>query len=276
MAARDPHRFVNELDNAAVERLIARLESRAKDAVFARLFDKYVAQLTLPPSAQVLEVGCGTGAMVRFLAHRGDFSGKAFGVDQSPPFIEAARRFAQEESVSDRVEFRVGDAHSLDFSPATFDAVFAHTLISHVTEPATVLREMSRVVRPGGTVAVFDGDYASLTYAFPDHDFGRRMDVALVTATFNNPLVMRDLPRLFPELGLKMTAAWGDAVVEIGNGSYFKSFAETYAPSVARAGLLPAATVEAWLTAQRQSMEDGTFFASCNYYTYLARRTERA
>ena len=273
MAARDPHRFVNELDNAAVERLIARLESRAKDTVFARLFDKYAAQLALPPSAQVLEVGCGTGAMVRFLAHRGDFSGKAFGVDQSLPFIEAAHRFAQDENVSDRVDFRVGDAHSLDFSPATFDAVIAHTLISHVTEPTTVLRELARVVRPGGTVAIFDGDYASLTYAFPDHDFGHRMDVALVSANFNNPLTMRDLPRLLPELGLKMTAAWGDAVVEIGNGSYFKSFAETYAPSVTRAGLLPAETVEAWLTAQRQSMENGTFFASCNYYTYLARRT---
>ena len=273
MAARDPHRFVNELDAAAVERLIARLESRAKDTVFARLFDKYAVQLNLPPSAQVLEVGCGTGAMVRFLAHRSDFSGKAFGVDQSPLFIEAARRFAQEEGIGNRVEFRVGDAHGLDFLPATFDAAIAHTLISHVTEPITVLREMARVVRPGGTVAIFDGDYASLTYAFPDHDLGHRMDVAIVTATFNNPLVMRDLPRLLPEIGLKIIAAWGDAVVEIGNGSYFKSFAETYAPSVVRAGLLPVETVEAWLTAQRQSMENGTFFASCNYYTYLARRT---
>ncbi|MGE5159784.1 MAG: hypothetical protein ACM3OF_16755, partial [Gemmatimonas sp.] len=90
---------------------------------------------------------------------------------------------------------------------------------------------------------------------------------------FNNPLIMRDLPRLLPELGLKMTAAWGDAVAEIGTGSYFKSFAETYAPYVTRAGLLPAETVETWLAAQRQSMEKGTFFASCNYYTYLVRRT---
>lgn len=273
MAARDPHRFVNELDDAAVERLIARLESRAKDEVFARLFEKYASRLALPPSAKVLEVGCGTGATTRFLAQRGDFSGKVFGVDQSLPFIEAARQFAQDENVVERVDFRVGDAHSLDFPQATFDAVIAHTLISHVTDPSMVIREIARVVRPGGTVAIFDGDYASLTYAFPDHDFGHQMDVALVSATFNNPWVMRDLPRLLPELGLKMTVAWGDAVVEIGNGSYFKSFAETYVPYVIRASLLPAEAVEAWLTAQRQAMDNGTFFASCNYYTYLARRT---
>jgi hypothetical protein len=78
MVTRDPHRFVNELDKAALERLIARLESRAQDAVFARLFDKYATKLALPPSAQVLEVGCGTGALLRSLARRDDFTGEAF------------------------------------------------------------------------------------------------------------------------------------------------------------------------------------------------------
>jgi len=273
MAARDPHRFVNELDDAALERLITRLESRAQDEVFARLLDNYVVRLVLPPSARVLEVGCGTGAMLRFLARRDDFTGRAVGVDQCSHFIEAANRFAQVEHVSDRLVFQVGDAHHLDFPPATFDVVIAHTLISHVTEPAMVLSEMARVVRPGGTVVIFDGDYASLTYAFPDHGFGHQMDVALASATFNNPRIMRDLPRLLPEFGLKLTAAWGDAVAEIGHASYFKSFMETYAPYVKRAGLLPAQAVDVWLEEQLQAMENGTFFAACNYYTYLARRT---
>lgn len=272
MVARDPHRFVNELDEAAIERLIARLEGRAKDAVFTRLFDKYAAHLAPHAAAHVLEVGCGTGAMTRSLAQRADFSGKAFGVDQSDPFIDAARRFARDHDLGDRVDFRVGDAHDLDFPDASFEAVFAHTLISHVTDPMAVLREMVRVVRPGGIVAVFDGDYASLTYAYPDHEFGQRMDAAFATASFNNPRVMRDLPRLMPQLGLQLQAAWGDAVAEIGKGSYFRSFAETYAPYVAKAGFFSAEEVEAWLGAQRRAMDDGSFFASCNYYTYLASR----
>jgi SAM-dependent methyltransferase len=273
MSARDPHRFVNELDEAAIQRLIARLESRAQDDVFARLLDNYVVRLVLPPHARVLEVGCGTGAMLRFLARRGDFTGEAVGVDQCSPFIDAANRFALAENVGDRLVFQVGDAHCLDFPAASFDVVIAHTLISHVTEPATVLGEMARVVRPGGTVVIFDGDYASLTYAFPDHGFGHQMDVALASATFNNPRIMRDLPRLLPEFGLKLTAAWGDAVVEIGNGSYFRSFAETYVPYVKRSGLLPAQAVDVWLDEQQRAMKNETFFASCNYYTYLARRT---
>ena len=272
MVARDPHRFVNELDGSVIERLIARLEGRAKDVVFTRLFDKYAAHLAPHSTAQVLEVGCGTGATIRALARRTDFTGKAFGVDQSAPFIDAARKFARDENVGDRVDFMVGDAHSLDFPSAMFDAVFAHTLVSHVTDPETVLREMVRVVRPGGLVAVFDGDYASLTYGFADHGFGQQMDAALATASFNNPRIMRELPGLIPRLGLQMHQAWGDAVVEIGKGSYFRSFAETYVPFVIKAGLFSAEAAEGWLKAQRQSMDDGTFFASCNYYTYLTKR----
>lgn len=272
MSARDPHRFINELDEGALDRLVARLESRARDAVFSGLLEKYARRLPLSKDARVIEVGCGTGATLRMLARRSEFSGTACGVDQSSHFVAAASGFAQAENIGDRIVFQVGDAHSLDFPAETFDVAIAHTLISHVTEPARVLSEMARVVRPGGTVVIFDGDYSSLTYACPDHDFGRRMDAALATATFNNPLIMRDLPRLLPAHGLRLADAWGDAVAEIGKGSYFKSFAETYVPYVKRTDMLPAPAIDRWLDDQLQAMENGTFFAACNYYTYLAQR----
>jgi hypothetical protein len=102
------------------------------------------------------------------------------------------------------------------------------------------------------------------------------MDEALASASFNNPLIMRDLPRLMPEYGLEITSAWGEAVVEIGSGSYFKSFAETYAPYVSSAGLIAEDAVAAWLDAQQSFMEEGTFFASCNYYTYIAEPADTA
>ena len=272
MAARDPHRFVNELDRQSLDGLMARLESRAKDIVFASLLDKYIDRLRLPKTAMVLEVGCGTGAVTRSLAKREDFHGSVLGVDQSYTFIEAANRYALYENINHRVEFKVADAHALDLPSGTFDAVIAHTLISHVAQPIEVLREMARVTKLGGNVVIFDGDYASLTYAYPDHHFGHRMDVALADATFNNPRVMRDLPRLLPEFGLKIADAWGEAVVEIGSSSYFKSFAETYCSYVIQSGMIPEDSVRAWMTTQRQAMENGTFFASCNYYTYLTRR----
>jgi SAM-dependent methyltransferase len=272
MGPRDPHRFVNELDDATVGRLIARLETRAKDAVFNRPFDNYVTRLDLAPAARVLEVGCGTGAMLRALTRRSGFVGAAVGLDQSAAFIDAARGFAEAEGAGDRLTFQVGDAHALPFESGVFDAVIAHTLISHVTEPAVVLKELARVVRGGGSVAIFDGDYASLTYAYPDHEFGRRMDAALAAATFSNPFVLRRLPGWLPGIGLRLQEALPDVVAEIGSGSYFKSFAETYAPFVIRAGLVASADVDAWLAVQLKSIDAGTFFASCNYYAFLATR----
>lgn len=269
MAARDPHRFINELDKEAIDRLIQRLESRAKDHVFSRLFFKYAAQLDLPESAQVLEVGCGTGAMTRFLAQRDGFSGKAYGVDQSAAFIEAANCFARDENIADRIDFMIGDVHALEFEDNHFDAVIAHTLVSHVTDPTRVLQEMARVVKPDGTIVIFDGDYSSLTYAYPDHEFGASMDSALANATFNNTHVMRDLPRLLPTLDLKIVHAWGDAIVEIGQGSYFRSFAEAYVPYVKRSGLVADADADEWLSKQLEYMQSGSFFAACNYYTYM-------
>lgn len=272
MGTEDPHNVSHRLDEATAQRLIERLESRARDAAFCELFHQYIAALNLPDPARVLELGCGTGAMARALAARPDFSGTVVGLDQSPAFIAAARRLAVEDGVAESVEFAVGDAHAVGLDDECADAVIAHTVISHVSEPAGLLREMARLVRRGGSVVVFDGDYASLTYACPDAELGRRMDRALSTLTYRNPLVMRELVRLLPGAGLALTATLANVLAEIGSASYFRSFAETYAPMVVASGLLPAEEVERWLALQRAAMEDGTFFASCNYYAYLARR----
>ncbi len=98
------------------------------------------------------------------------------------------------------------------------------------------------------------------------------MEEGLVTAVFNNPRVMPSLPRLLRQVGLELTETVPHLIVEIGTGSYFKSFAETYAPLVSRASLVAAEHVETWLAEQQRAMEQGTFFAACNYYTFLARR----
>ena len=95
------------------------------------------------------------------------------GVDQSPEFIAAAQRLAAEDGVGDRVEFVVGDAHELDLPAASFDAAVARTLVS---TSATRWRCRASRARhpPGGSVAIFDGDYASLTFGSADRSSARR------------------------------------------------------------------------------------------------------
>ena len=272
MVVHDPHRFVNNLDEDDLAVLAERLESRGKDSVFSGLTRKYLKHLTISPNHRIIEVGCGTGVVLRELARHYDLKSEIYGVDHCPSFVLAAGQNTEAENLPINLEFKVGDAHSLDFSDNYFDLVIAHTVLSHVTEPAKVLAEMARVARPNATLVIFDGDYTSLTYGFPDHEFGLRMDSALATSTFNNPRIMRDLPRLLQSLGLTLAQAWGDAVVEIGEGRFFKSFANTYAPYIKKSGLLSPQAVDIWLKEQNKAMEKRTFFAACNYYTYIIKK----
>ena len=61
----------------------------------------------------------------------------------------------------------MGDVHALDFPDHTFDVVHAHQVLQHVADPVTALREMRRVTKPGGVIAVRDSDYAAFTW-FPE------------------------------------------------------------------------------------------------------------
>ncbi len=272
MTSVDPHCRSHSLDDETAGRLISRLESRAQDAVFTRLFDRYADALEFSDDSVTLEVGCGTGAMIRALVNKPNFRGRVVGVDQSPAFINAATDFADRAGIADRVEFRVGDAHDLACESGEFGLVIAHTVISHVVDPESAINECARVLRPGGLLAVFDGDYSSLTYGFPeDPELGRRMDRALAETTFHNPLVMRDLIGLLPACGFEIDDTLVDVVSEIGKASYFKSFADTYAPMVASGDMMGAGEVERWVDGQAELIAGGRFFASCNYYTYLSR-----
>jgi SAM-dependent methyltransferase len=278
MRSRDPHRYSNELDDVVIQRLIARLESRACSPVFLKPLQTYLARLEFTPEMHILEIGCGTGAIARIIAkHRTDQFGAVpmqpiLGLDQSSAFIAAAEKFAEQSSVADQLQFKVADAHVLPQGDAEFDVIIAHTLLSHVTEPKQVLQELARVLKPSGILVVFDGDYASLTYAYEFAALGRDMDQALANATFNNPMFIRQLPLWLDELGLRRCDAWGEALIEIGEADYFKTFAQTYVPAVIDAGLADETMALRWLEYQLMADASDAFFASCNYYTFFLGR----
>ncbi|MGQ0574335.1 MAG: class I SAM-dependent methyltransferase [Pseudonocardia sp.] len=97
------------------------------------------------PGTALLDLGCGPGVFSRAAVDRGAL---VTGVDHDP---QAVRHAAAE--VPD-VTFQVGDAHELDLRDGSFDVVAAVQLLTHVANPLRVLREMGRVARPGGVVAV--------------------------------------------------------------------------------------------------------------------------
>lgn len=105
----------------------------------------------LGPGMRVLDVGCGSGALTRFLLPALQGRGEVVGVDLDEGLLALAREETRGGGV--RVRFERGDALELPFEDRSFDAVASQFLLCVLPEPLRALREMMRVARPGATIA---------------------------------------------------------------------------------------------------------------------------
>ena len=218
MAKSDVYQSVGGLAPDAQQRIIDRLEFRGQDPVFVAMRDSYLNRMNLASAKRILDLGCGTGVVTRALAKREDVTAEIVGIDLSETLIDAARGLARDEGLSDQIQFRVGDCHALDDADASFDAVVTHTLISHVSDPSALIGESARVTAPGGPIAIFDGDYASMTFGAGDPDVNAGIVVGILDAVVANPHVMRRLPDLLKQSGLELTDFIPELHAEAGAG----------------------------------------------------------
>jgi SAM-dependent methyltransferase len=114
----------------------------------------------LTSGARLLDVGCGPGTITADLAGA---VAQVTALEVTADALDLARAEIARRAVTN-VEFAVGDVHALDFPDDTFDVVHAHQVLQHLGDPVAALREMRRVTRPGGIVAVRDSDYAGFTW----------------------------------------------------------------------------------------------------------------
>lgn len=121
----------------------------------------------LRPGLDLLDVGCGPGTITADLAAL-VAPGRVVGLDREEAPLDGARAVAADRGLTN-VTYVVGDVYALDFPDASFDVVHAHQVLQHLVEPVVALREMARVARPGGLIAVRDGDYGSMSW-FPVSD----------------------------------------------------------------------------------------------------------
>ncbi|MFC7303322.1 class I SAM-dependent methyltransferase [Streptomyces monticola] len=116
----------------------------------------------LKPHMKILDIGCGPGTITADLATLVP-QGHVTAVDAAPGVLARARAHAAERGL-ENVEFTTADVHALDYPDDTFCVAHAHQVLQHVGDPVQALREMRRVVKPGGIVAVRDADYAAMSW----------------------------------------------------------------------------------------------------------------
>ena len=130
---------------------------------------------SLEPGQHLLDVGCGPGTITIDLAAR-VAPGTVVGIDDAAAVIAEAEELGKRRNTTN-VAFATGNVYNLAFEDKTFDVAHAHQLLQHLRNPERGLREMRRVLRPGGLLAVRDSDYAAFAWAPRDPHLDRWLEL---------------------------------------------------------------------------------------------------
>jgi SAM-dependent methyltransferase len=136
-------------------------EQRRLAAFNALTNPSFLGFLRLGEARSVLEVGSGLGILTREVA-RSNPQAEVVGVEYSQAQLKKAEKHGQPN-----LRFVQGDAHSLRFEDDSFDVVYCRWLLEHVSDPVGVVREMRRVLKPGGTIFVQENDVSLQRYDPP-------------------------------------------------------------------------------------------------------------
>ena len=261
MSEHDPWRAVDAQPN--VRAMIAGLEARGGTPAQVRLRARFLRFVPVRRGERVLEVGCGTGVVLRDLAPRVGPRGAVVGVDVSRTILATARRLCQADS---RITLRHAHGARLPFAAGSFDTALAMTVILHVADPLGVVREMARVTRPGGRVGLQDQDFGMLGVTHPDRETSDHILRGVVHRLYEEPYSGRRLPGLLREAGLERVRVLTDFFQDTTLEPWTKTFLERRAEAAVRFGLVDAASAQKWLDGFTALVAEGGFVFTMTYF----------
>jgi SAM-dependent methyltransferase len=131
---------------------VASLEERGRSG-YMGVVRALLDTLAIVPSESVLEVGCGSGVIMRELARRTAGANRVIGRDMSPYLLREARALARREGLLERIDFGEGRAEALPLADGSVDVALSSTVFEE-GDANIMLSEITRVTRPGGRVGV--------------------------------------------------------------------------------------------------------------------------
>ncbi len=247
----------------------------------------------LAPAAgeTAVDLGSGTGEDVVGLAQLVGPAGRAIGVEPSPGLrAEAVRRAAEtgehdtgagadrrpgldgRPGVDGRfgVEFVDGYAGALPFEDESVDVLRSERVLQHVADPAVAVRDMTRVLRPGGRIVLIDTDWSTAIIHPADPAVLQRM-VDHFVADSANPYSGRRLRGLLAEAGLEITGETAATWIEAQEGAR-RGFATMMHLNALNAGIITRAEAEAFAQGIADAADRGAFHLSLTMYAVSARK----
>jgi len=264
----DLYARIREQPRDVLDTIAKSLNVRASEPAMQAICARYMAQIALPGGARVLEIGCGNGATTKLIMQHVR-PAQLVGIDPSCVFIDMAREtFAGEP----RVSFAVGDAVATGQADAFFDLVIAHTVYSHLVDPEAALAEARRVLRPGGQLVIFDGDFATLTVALCDDDPLQSAVGAVLRHMVHAPYLMRRLPALVTAAGFRVQSVEPHGYVQTTSPDFLLTLLARGANAAGRAGEIGQGLVDGLDGEARRRVANGTFYGAFLFLSLAARK----
>jgi SAM-dependent methyltransferase len=195
-----------------------RVDAEWSRAVFAQRTGEVAAFLApyLRAGMRLLDCGCGPGSITVDLA-RTVAPGEVIGIDLREDALAHGRALAIERGIAN-LTFEAASVYQLPYPDGAFNAAFACAVLQHLAAPIAALREMRRVLTPGGVIGIVDGS-ATITFRYPTNSLLDKWDRLRALEREHNagrPSDALRLRALLREAGFARTQASGDMVTEAG------------------------------------------------------------
>ncbi|GAA2884721.1 methyltransferase domain-containing protein [Pseudonocardia halophobica] len=257
-----------DLDHAALPATyVAALEAFDRLPLLRELKALAIERTGTGPGSRVLDVGCGFGLETLRLARRVQPGGAVTGVDLSADFVAEGRRRAAAEGVP--VELLRADARHLPFADASFDVTRIERVLIYLDDPWAALREIVRVTRPGGVIAIIAPDFDTNTVNVPDEALARAVLAHECDTAVVHGLLARDLRGHLLDLGVRDVRVASRMVV------FDPDLAAQYFTGIGRsagaAGVIDQEAATRWVATIAELHRTDRLFAAIGYYLFTGR-----
>ena len=263
----DPFQDVDAAGPAFVAMFADAMDLRQSDPTMEAIVADYLGRLAPSDGDRVIEVGAGAGAVTRRIAAFAP-GATVIGYEPSEGFVAEARARGRDHA---NLTFERADGTALPVADGAVDAAVLHTVLTRDPEPARLIAEAARVLRPGARLAICDSDFSKATMSGGPNDPLDACARAFVSDFVTDPFVVSKLRGLVAGAGLALESfAFRTRLVT--DGPQMRSWVDATTRTMVERGEIGAALAEALLAEHDRRVAAGTLYGYQPFVTAVARK----